>query len=140
MAAKMMNAYLSTVVPDYTAAMLTLAPSGTMVEDPIFYQEVKPTDDPVIDEVITHSTNRAFMVTLSWDNITESEAGDIIDMYNLATKANGFARSFVWEHPIDGSSYKYTVFFRSKVPRSIASPNIHSIKSIKLKVVGNYVP
>lgn len=133
MAAKEMYDYLSTVSPDYNAT-LGVTPQNVLVEDSSWNQNVQETDDRT-EQVLTLG-GPFFDVRLEWTAITAADAGTIFDFFNDTSKGKGFARSFKWDHPLDG--HTYVVRFRSKLKRtySTAMPGYQQVDAIDLRVIG----
>lgn len=132
MALQEMYDYLSSKTADYTATTLNINPQGIMVESGEFNQ-IKHEMDDNTDEVITVSDTPYFEVELQWTNISNEDAGTIIDFFFDTAKGKGMARSFQWAH-IDG--HTYVVKFASAVSRELSNPNRQKITSVKLKVIG----
>lgn len=129
-----MHDYLSTVVADYTTTVLTLNPQKTLIEDGQKNIIIHEGEDNS-EERIVLSSNSIFNVTLSWDVLTDVDAGTIYDFYHDSTKGNGMARTFQWIHPTDG--YTYVVRFNSPIPRNFVTGSVMGYTNIKLKVLGN---
>ncbi len=135
MAAQEMYDYLPTVTPDYTAATLTVTPSNVLTEQGEYTQIVHETDD-LSTYVTTLGVYPIFYVTLQWEHLSAADAGTIVDFYFNSSKGYGQARSFYWQHPLDG--HTYVVKFASPLPREFRAGlgQYHSIAQIRLRVIG----
>ena len=132
MAAKEMYDYLSGVMADNNV-MLSVQPSKVFTEIGSFRDVIRMGDDGS-EERIQLSSTPIFYVTLQWENPNTSDAGTIFDFYFNSGKGNGRTNSFKWSHPTDG--YVYVVRFESELNRTIMNPEIHSIQSCKLRILG----
>jgi len=137
MANKAMADYLSVVTPDVNitlgAAPYEIHPQGILTELGEKNQKVHIGDD-LSEERISFSDDTIFLVTLSWETVTESESGTLIDFYYDSTKGNGIQQSFKWAHPDDG--YVYVVRFFCSMERARKAHDIYGILNIKFKVLG----
>ena len=147
MALKDMADYLpGTADPDYgddsnETDRLILTPHNVMTEQSEKNQVIHTADDNS-EERISFSNDNIFVVSLSWQTISESETGSILDFFFSATKGNGITRTFLWQHPTDTwcqtpGNY-YIVRFTSSVARDIQPSSIYNVKSIKLRVIDKY--
>jgi hypothetical protein len=125
--------YLDIAVPDYGTETLSLSPQETMPEAASKNQIVHELDDGDM-EVISLSDEPQFVVTLQWDVLTSAESDTLMDYWLAPTKANGYARSFKWAHPLDG--HVYVARFASDITRTLRTANIAGIASLKLRIEG----
>ena len=130
---EMADYFSSTLAADYTAETLSLPPSVVLVEEGDKNQVIHRAADGS-RQVITFGSDSIFEVVIQWLSLEPSDAGIIIDLFHNSSKANGFENSFQWSHPTDG--HVYTVAFKTKVPREISTPGYHSVKKIRLDVLG----
>lgn len=134
MADKEMYDYLSTISADYSTTTLSVEPSNVLMEIGDKSQVINIGDDGS-EERISLVDTPMFNVTLQWDAISSSDAGTVLDFYLDASKGNGQARSFKWEHPTDG--HTYVVRFAGPIKRKYrAGFSVHGIESITLRVLG----
>lgn len=133
MAAKEMYDYLDIVAPDYSTTTLSVSPQRVFTEWGEKNQVVHLFDDGS-ERGISLSDDSIFTVRLQWADISEADAGTIVDFFHDTSKANGITRSFKWDHPTD--EHTYVVKFRSALPRSIYVEGSHGITEVDLKVVG----
>ena len=133
MSAVEMYDYLSAVVADNNET-LSVQPSHTITEIGTFNDEIRKGDDGSEERVRLGSSIPEFYVNLYWENGDSSDIGTVFDFYFNAAKGNGNLESFKWSHPNDG--YLYTVRFDGALNRTITNPNIHSIPSCRLRVLG----
>jgi hypothetical protein len=98
-------------------------------------QIVHEADDGSLS-VVSLSDKVIFTTTLQWSVIEISEAETIMDFWADATKGDGRARTFYWQHPVDGNTY--TVRFLEPLRRVYKSqiPNYREISQTKLRVEG----
>lgn len=134
MAAVEMYDYLNEVTPDY-AGTLSVTPTEVLVEQGNFQQLTYEMDSGDA-EVVSLSQNRTFLVTLQWDAQNPDDAGTIVDFYFDTAKGFGRARTFYWQHPLDG--HTYVVRFWSDLAREMRGGygTRQWIKSVTLKVEG----
>ena len=103
MAAKEMFDYFTgTLAPDYNFTFPVVF-HGDLAEHGFKTQEIHHGDD-VSEERISYDDQSIFALSLQWETLTESEAGDVIDWYYDAAKGNGIVRSFKIVHA-DGHTY-----------------------------------
>lgn len=126
--------YMITVAPDNNVT-LSVTPQNILVEDMTRNQVVHLGDDNS-EEVISFSDTSIFHVTLQWDDVNESDSGTIVNFWLSASHGDGMAKSFKWDHPVDG--HTYVVKFRSNpMKRSRHDPpDYYTISSVVLKVMG----
>ena len=126
--------YLSQKTADY-AYLLDIPPQDVMVESGDKKQIVHEFDDGSI-AVASKSTDSYFNVELQFGVLTVAEAEEIIDLWHDTNKANGRARTFYWEHPIEGTVY--TVRQLALIKRSQAHQNylLAQISGMILNVEG----
>jgi hypothetical protein len=126
---------LSEVSPDYDY-LLDIRPTTEYIEEGDCNQVVHQGDDDS-DAVVTISSDSVFYVSIQFENISESDAGTIMDLYHDSSKANRRARSFKWKNYGEYSdSHDYTVKFVSAPRRIVKSPFNYTVDTIKLKVLG----
>jgi hypothetical protein len=130
-----MSDYLSSLTADYTTTELSVKPHNTMTEAADRNQIVHEADDGSLS-VVSLSDKVIFTTTLQWSVIEISEAETIMDFWADATKGDGRARTFYWQHPVDGNTY--TVRFLEPLRRVYKSqiPNYREISQTKLRVEG----
>lgn len=126
--------YLDVKVADYTTVELSVTPDNVMTEEGKKNQIIHEFDDGTVN-VVTLSDSY-FTVTLQWGLISSSDKDSILDMFHSETKANGMARTFYWQHPIDG--HTYVVRFMSELNISVEEEkvNVYTISTTKLRVEG----
>lgn len=126
--------YLSAVSPDYNST-LDVSPQEVLPEIVEKNQVIHKFDDGS-ERVVSLDDTAIFHVKLRWNRgITKSDAGTIFDFYADASKANGMARSFKWDHPLDG--HTYVVRFRSELSREWFESATHQRYSeVVFKVLG----
>ena len=88
--------------------------------------------------VATLSNQSYYDVILTFNVLSDADALEILDFWHDNAKAQGSERTFVWQHPVELDLY--TVRFTDVLERerSGALYIYSSIKSIKLRVEGNY--
>lgn len=137
MALKEMYDYLQTVTPDVDitlgASPYEIHPQGVIVEAGAKHQAVHEGDDES-EERISFSDTAVFRVQLSWETLTGSEAGTIIDFYYDTAKGNARQKTFKWKHPDDG--HTYVVRFDCDMARARRNYDVYGIMNIVFKVLG----
>jgi hypothetical protein len=129
---KCMHDYFSgTITADYTTA-LNIKAQGTVTEEGYKNQTVHIADDNS-EERITHTTGHIFYVTWNWNQLSESDAGTIFDLYNDEAKANGMGRTFKWTAH-DGSNY--VARFDCKLSRSGNALSRWGYQNVRIRVLG----
>ena len=132
MAAKEMYDYFTgTVTPDYNATF-PVTFHGEMMEAGQKTQEIHYGDDGS-EERISYDDASLFVLSLQWENLTESEAGDVIDWYYDAAKGNGIVRSFKLAHA-DG--HTYTARFDCTMERIRKNVAIFKTARINFAILG----
>lgn len=138
MAAKEMYDYLNVVSPDVAitlgAGAYEIHPQGVIVEMGAKNQVVHMADD-ASEQRVSFDDDSIMWVVLSWEHITESEAGTLIDFYYDSAKGNGRHKSFRWEHPTDG--HTYVVRFDCDMERQRKAHDVWGILNIRLRVLGS---
>lgn len=136
MAAKEIYDYLSAVAvtPDYDAT-LNISPQKVLYEEASKNQIVHLGDDDS-ESVISFSDDSIFYIRLLWEELGESDAGTIFDWWNDSAKANGKARSFMWQDHGVTDQHTYTVRFDSNVTRAIKMSSIFGFTEMRLKILG----
>lgn len=127
--------YINSVVADYTTTELSVTPQKTMEETPNRNQIVHEADDGSIS-VVSLSDSVFFNVSLQWPVVANADSDIIIDFWSDTAKGNGMARTFYWQHPLDG--YTYTVRFLDMPKKTTTGGMIthKSISQINLRVEG----
>lgn len=127
--------YLAAATPDYATETLAIRPHRILYEEGGKPQVVHEADDATI-AVVSLSAKRVFFVRLQWDALLPAAAGTIFDLFHNAAKANQYARTFKWEHPLDG--HVYVVRFASPLRRGYDAtrPGRHSFDELRLRVEG----
>ena len=131
MAASEMYDFLSTITPDYNAA-IGITPKGTVSEESQKNAVIHIGADGS-EERISFGTTPVFFITIGWNVLSEADAGTIFDWYNDAAKANGMQRSFKYAY---GDGHTYVVRFDSTLTRSGRKLSIYGISGVRLKVLG----
>lgn len=131
MAASEVYDYVSTITPDYNYA-IGILPQGEITEESSKSQVIHYGVDQS-EERISFGNTSTFFINLSWNQLTESNSGTIMDWYNDPAKANGTQRSFKYAW---GDGHTYCVRFDSKLPRSGNAMSRLGIKGVKLKILG----
>jgi len=126
-----MSDYLNEGVADYDY-VLSVSPQGQLIEAGLKKQVIRIADDGS-EERITLDDDINFVVTFNWNGLTESEMGDIIDLYFNPSKANGIENTFYWTNPMD--SVDYVVRFMGVIVRDIGPSWVHAMKRVQLKVI-----
>ena len=136
MAAHEIYDYLSStiVTPGYDY-VLDIGPQQVIWEDGSKNQIVMLGDDDS-EAVISFSDNSIFYVRLTFNTLTESDAGTLFDWYHDPSKANGKARSFKWQDHGISDIHTYTVRFASNVSRAIKLASIFGFAQIRLRILG----
>jgi len=135
MAISEMYNWLSVVSPG-TSTTLDIRVSE-VVEDSVKKQAVFIGDDGS-EEYADYGTVdiSAFYVTLKFVDLTEAEAGTIMDFYQDQNKGNGIIGTFQWTNNAEAGQYIYTVRFAEHLKRATSPPFRFDLSSIKLKVLG----
>ena len=124
--------YISSVTPDYDYT-LTIKAQGSVTERGMFNQILHTADDGS-DEVVTLATTPIFYFVWKWNQLSESNAGTILDLYFDPLKAKGMARSFkLTGH--DGNSY-VVKFANNDLARTGNASSRWGYPDIKFKVIG----
>jgi len=131
MSAKEVYDFVSTVTPDYNAA-IGILPQGEVTEESAKSQVIHYGVDGS-EERISFGTTSIFYINIQWNLLSESNSGTIFDWYNDPAKANGCQRSFkyVW-----GDGHTYVCRFDCTLPRSGNAMSRMGIKNIKMKILG----
>jgi len=131
MSAKEIYDFVSTVTPDYNAA-IGILPQGEVTEESAKSQVIHYGVDGS-EERISFGTTSIFYINIQWNLLSESNSGTIFDWYNDATKANGCQKSFKYAW---GDGHTYVVRFDCTLPRSGNAMSRMGIKNIKMKILG----
>lgn len=129
MAAQEVYDYLSTVTPDVDVT-LSVTPQGEVTEESNQNTVVHTGDDGSEERIVLSSTP-VFYFSWSWNVLSESDAGTIVDLYH--TSAQGMAKSFKFAHT-DG--HTYVVRFASELTRRGQAASRQGIPGVRLKVLG----
>lgn len=126
--------YLSSGIADYTDEIITLPPDGSMITTGQMNQISYEFDDGVIS--VTTLSGSIFNIEIQWSYLTFTEAQTLIDLYHDPTKANGMARTWYLQDPIENTTY-IVRFISSLVSKYEADKyGVESFPPIKLRVVG----
>jgi hypothetical protein len=131
MAAAEMYDYLTTITPDYDAA-IGIVPQGVVTEESSKAHVIHFGVDGS-EERISLGSTPIFYITIGWDILSAANSGTIMDFYNDPAKANGCQRSFKYAF---GDGHTYVVRFDSMLPRSGRLMSKMGIQNIRLKVLG----
>jgi len=134
--------FLEYMEPD-CADVLTVAPQDSLVEDIKKFQTVEKFDDGVTEERISKSTVPEMTVSFPLSVLSATDSGTVFDFYMDVDKADGMARTFLWQHPTDedadnpGELQKYVVRFDCEFQRT-QYPGLDnfSVGTVKLKILG----
>ena len=134
MAEKTMADYLPVKTADYNYT-LNITPQRVMPEEGDKKQVVHEYDDGDIS-VVTVSNASRFDITVQWTALDFADAGTIMDLWHDNNKANGRARTFYWQHPLETNVY--VVRFMQPLTRVDAAglPGHKEIQRIRLRVEG----
>jgi len=119
---------------DYT---LDLSPQKQVIEMGKKKQLVRVSDDGS-EERISIDNDTHFVVTFDWAGLTESQMGEVFDLYFDSAKANGKENTFYWSSPLDSVNF-YVVRFLTDFSRDIGPSWVHASKSLRLKVLGYWI-
>ncbi len=134
-----MYRYLSYATPDCTD-ILSVRPQNILVQTGQKSQVIHDCDDGSVS-VVGLSSASFFDVELQWDYISDADRSTIFELFHDPTKANGSARTFYWQHPIqvDGADVLYVVRFLSPL-RIVYKPGLlRGIESMTLRVEGKQI-
>ena len=136
MAAKEMYDYLAgttTADYDYTLDMVS---HNVEVEDGQKNIVIKEYDDASESRVVRSNVS-VFYVTVSWEYLSEANAGTLFDLFHNTSKANGMARTFKWINHGEPTSnqHTYVVRFASPLPRTIRPAALYDYASVQFKVI-----
>lgn len=129
-----MATYLSTAVADYTAETLSFLPQDVMTEQGQKRQYYHEYDDGELEVVTT--SNSFFDVSIKWDWISNGDADTLLSFYHDPLKANGKARSFYWDHPLDGETYVAKFTCDLIMTDVVEKPNAKEIGSVTMRING----
>jgi hypothetical protein len=141
MAEKEMYDYLPTLTVasvDYNTARLQVSPTAVLSEPGDKNQTVYQADSGR-RVVVTVSSQSEFQVLLQFDHRTLADAGTVFGGYHDDAKAKGQARTFLWDHPVDG--HVYVARFGSKLTRDWLAPipTRQTIRQVTLIIEGKIV-
>jgi len=132
MAAKYLSDYFTgTLTADYTTA-LAISAQGIVSEEGYKNQVIHMADDNS-EERITLSTGSIFYVTWDLNQLSESDAGTVMDHYHDPAKANGIARSFKWTAH---DTKNYVARWDCHLTRSGNALSRWGYKGLRLRVLG----
>ncbi len=124
--------YLSTVSADVDQT-LSIDPQSVLTET-ITKNDLVNEGDDRSEERAEFTGDFIAYVVIRYDLLSASDSGTIIDFFYNSSKGNGLINSFKFSHP-DG--HTYVVRFDTDLTRLInPAPSKHSIKNIKLKILG----
>lgn len=127
MAAKEPYDYVSTITSDVDVT-LSIAAQGNVSEESSENVVIHEGDDGSEERIIL-STTPVFYVSFKWNQLSESDAGTVLDLYH--SSGYGIGRSFKWVH--DG--HTYVVRFDCTMTRSGPAPSRYGAE-VKLKILG----
>lgn len=128
--------YLTTLTPDYSTTIFCNGirkPHGIVIETGQKNVIIHRADDDS-EERIGISTDTVFYVVLSWNAMSESDAGEIFDYYHSTSKASGNLNSFKWTHPTDG--HTYVCRFDGPLQRQKKPGDIWGYAQVRLRILG----
>ena len=128
-----------TIVPDYSATTfaLDIFPQGITLEESKKNVVVHLGDDGSEERISLSGSSPIFYVDISWEALTETEAGSIFDFYNDSSKADGMLNSFYWQHKGElTDTHTYVARFNSSLPRELKSGNLYGYSNVSLKILG----
>ena len=134
MALKEMYDYLSTGITLNSTVVLNVKPTHIVTELGEFKDSIHIGDDGSEERILLGTSTPIFYASLYWSNQDTTDIGTVYDVYFNSSYGAGRTKTFMWDHPTDG--YTYITRFESQLSRSIMMPNIHSIPSCKLRVLG----
>jgi hypothetical protein len=94
--------------------------------------------DRVSRKITTLSSNIIANVSFNMTNISTENRNTVWDIWNDAAKANGLARTFLWDGFDEEDKTllrSYVVQFNSAIPSDIG-PTLDGLPSINLRIVG----
>jgi len=95
---------LSIGVADCIATELSVSPQDTLPVMSAKNQEILWLDDGT-PYVVNYDDTTTYRVDLIFNDITNTDAGTIMDFWGSTSKANGMLNTFYWQHPTDGETY-----------------------------------
>jgi hypothetical protein len=122
--------YLSTITADYNTT-LAIKAQGKITEEGYKNQVVHLADDNT-EKRITLSAGSIFYISFAWNQLTEANAGTILDLYHDPAKANGVGRSFKFAY--DG--HTYVVRFDCKLARSGNAVSRWGYQDVRFRILG----
>lgn len=135
MAISTMANWLNVVAPDTTTVMSIGA--AIVLEESNKTQQIRFGDDGSEERVsFTTAEKTVFYITLSFQNLSESDAGTIMDFYQDEQKGNGIIGTFVWQNNAETALTSYTVRFAEHLKRSTKGPLLFDLSNVRLKVLG----
>jgi len=129
MAAKNPYDYVSIAVPDVDVT-LSITPQGKVTEQSRENTVIHTGDDESEERIIL-SSMPVFFLSWSWNALSESESGTILDLYH--TSAQGMGKSFKFA-AVDG--HTYVVRFNMQLSRTGQHLSRLGISGISLKILG----
>ena len=131
MAAKEPYDYLSIITADYDYT-LTIKAQGNITEEGIKNQYLHRGDNNS-REAITIFSGSMWFVSWDWAQLSEADAGTVLDLYHDSAKANGIAKTFKWSGH-DG--HPYVVAFDCDLTRVGRASSAWGFKTVRLELLG----
>jgi len=132
MTAKYMSDYFTgTITADYTTA-LAISAQGIVTEEGFKNQVIHLADDNS-EERITLTDGSIFYVTWALHQLSEADAGTVMDHYHDPLKANGMGRTFKW---IAHDTKNYVARWDCKLSRSGNALSRWGYQALRLRVLG----
>jgi hypothetical protein len=122
--------FLSTITPDYDYT-LAIKAQGKITEEGFKNQTIHLADDNT-EKRITLSTGSLFYIAFAWKQLTEANAGTILDLYHDPAKANGMGRSFKFAY--DG--HTYVCRFDCKLTRGGNAVSRWGYPDVRFRILG----
>jgi hypothetical protein len=125
--------YLPTVSADYFDVPLTLKPTQSISFPTEKKQKVFKTDGNS-KEVTTLSKNNCVYISVGFENLNSTNKDILLDLYLDLYKANGLQKSFLLNHPTDGS--QYVCRFMDNISETMQRNFRHSYSRMSLLAIG----
>ena len=127
-----MDRFLPTITADCND-VLAIAPQKT-INNPGRKNQIVHEFEDFRNAVVSVNDLSIFEIEMQWSYLTESERSTILELFHDKTKANGSARTFYWQHPIENNMY----ILRFLTPlRTVYKPgSLQEIEMIKCRVHG----
>jgi len=136
MAAKEIYDYVPTVTPDkdVTLSIHPTVPPIVDIPEEVDKKDIIHVGDDGSEERMSHGGGLIFKISISWNALSEEDAGTVLDFWADSNKGNGRVNSFKYNH-YDG--HTYVVRFDSKMTRRrIFAGATYGIDTIVLRVLG----